>query len=158
MVRSNTRQNYKACLLKWTGFFVFVSFLLLTLSCDTVNQQGGMAGRIMPNITGGAGEVLVVMDQFNWDNSAGDLLQDILKEEYPGLPQSEPLFDVIQVTASSFDGIYQFHRSIVLTKVASGLEPQIRFPACDYFKQKEHYMPAIQCRNWQYIHNGQYYG
>jgi len=127
MVRSNTRQNYKACLLIRTGFFVFVSFLLLTLSCDTVNQQGGMAGRIMPNITGGAGEVLVVMDQFNWDNSAGDLLQDILKEEYPGLPQSEPIFDVIQVTASSFDGVYQFHRSIVLTKVASGLEPNIRF-------------------------------
>ena len=86
-----------------------------------------MAGRIMPNITGGTGEVLVVMDQFNWDNSAGELLQDILKEEYPGLPQSEPIFDVIHVTASSFDGVYQFHRSIVLAKVASGLEPRIRF-------------------------------
>jgi hypothetical protein len=86
-----------------------------------------MAGKIMPNITGGAGEVLVVMDQFNWENSAGDLLQDILKEEYPGLPQSEPLFDVIQVTAGSFDGVYQFHRSIVLTKVESGLAPNIRF-------------------------------
>ena len=62
-----------------------------------------MAGKIMPNITGGTGEVLVVMDQFNWENSAGELLQDILKEEYPGLPQSEPVFDVIQVTKSSFD-------------------------------------------------------
>jgi hypothetical protein len=67
------------------------------------------------------------MDQFNWDNSTGELLQDILKEEYPGLPQSEPLFDVIQVTASSFDGVYQFHRSIVLTTVSSGLEPKIRY-------------------------------
>jgi hypothetical protein len=86
-----------------------------------------MAGRIMPSINGGTGEVLVVMDQFNWDNSAGVLLQDILKEEYPGLPQSEPVFDVIQVTASSFDGVYQFHRSIVLTTVSSGLEPKIRF-------------------------------
>ena len=127
MVRSKTLRKYKACLLKRTGFFVFASFLLLTWSCDTVNQQGGMAGRIMPNITGGTGEVLVVMDQSNWDNSAGELLQDILKEEYPGLPQSEPVFDVIQVTASSFDGVYRFHRSIVLTTVSSGLEPKIRF-------------------------------
>ena len=127
MVRSNTRRNDKACLLKWTGFFVFATLLMLTVSCDTVKQQGGMAGKIMPNITGGTGEVLVVMDQFNWDNSAGELLQDILKEEYPGLPQSEPIFDVIHVTAASFDGVYQFHRSIVLTKVASGLEPRIRF-------------------------------
>jgi len=86
-----------------------------------------MAGKIMPNVSGGTGEVLVVMDQFNWDNSTGDLLQDILKEEFPGLPQSEPIFDVIQVTASSFDGVYKFHRSIVLTTVSSGLEPKIRF-------------------------------
>ena len=86
-----------------------------------------MAGRILPNVTGGTGEVLVVMDQFNWENSAGDLLQDVLKEEYPGLPQSEPLFDVIQVTASSFDGVYKFHRSVVLTTVSSGLEPKIRY-------------------------------
>ncbi|MCK5691561.1 MAG: DUF4837 family protein [Bacteroidales bacterium] len=127
MERSNTLRNYKACLLKWTGFFVSVCFLLLTWSCDTVNQQGGMAGKIMPNITGGTGEVLVVMDEFNWENSAGELLQDILKEEYPGLPQSEPVFDVIHVTKSSFDGVYKFHRSIVLTTVSSGLEPQIRF-------------------------------
>jgi hypothetical protein len=127
MERSSFQQNYKACLLKLTGFFFFASFLLLASSCDTVSQQGGMAGRIMPNITGGTGEVLVVMDQLNWDNAAGDLLQDILKEEYPGLPQSEPVFDVLQVTASSFDGVYQFHRSIVLTTVSSGLEPKIRF-------------------------------
>jgi len=127
MVKSNFLVNNKACLFKRTGFFVSTLLLSLIVSCDTVKQQGGMAGKIMPNITGGAGEVLVVMDQFNWDNSAGDLLQDILKEEYPGLPQSEPLFDVIQVTASSFDGVYQFHRSIVLTTVSSGLEPKIRF-------------------------------
>lgn len=81
----------------------------------------------MPNITGGAGEVLVVMDSFNWENSAGDLLKDILMEEFDGLPQSEPLFDVIQITSASFDGFYQFHRSIVLTTIESGLEPRIRF-------------------------------
>ena len=106
MVRSNILKDFKACLLwRKTGFFVLASLVLMLVSCDTVNQQGGAAGRIMPNITGGAGEVLVVMDQFNWDNSAGELLEDILKEEIPGLPQSEPLFDVLQITAASFEGI-----------------------------------------------------
>lgn len=81
----------------------------------------------MPNISGGAGEVLVVMDNFNWENSAGDLLQDILKEEYPGLPQSEPLFDVIHITAASFNNVFQYHRSIILTTVQSGKEPKISF-------------------------------
>jgi len=127
MARSSILLNLRACLLMRTGFFVFATFMLVVSSCDTVNQQGGAAGRIMPNVSGSAGEVLVVMDQFNWDNSAGQLLQDILKEEFPGLPQSEPLFDVLQVTAASFDGIYQFHRSIVMTNIESGLEPRIRF-------------------------------
>jgi hypothetical protein len=117
----------KACLPSLTGFFVFALLMIITTSCDTAKQQGGAAGKIMPSITGGAGEVLVVMDSFNWDNSAGELLKDILLEEVAGLPQSEPLFDVIQITAASFDGFYQFHRSIILTNIESGLEPRIRF-------------------------------
>jgi hypothetical protein len=127
MERSNILHKSKACLLKWTGFFVPAFLILALVSCDTVNQQGGTAGRIMPNITGGAGEILVVMDQFNWDNSAGEMMQDILKEEIPGLPQSEPLFDVIQITSASFDSFYKFHRSIILTTIDAGLEPRIRF-------------------------------
>ncbi|MBN1132162.1 MAG: DUF4837 family protein [Bacteroidales bacterium] len=93
----------------------------------SVNPGSGSGGRVLPNITGAAGEVLVVMDSFNWQNSAGDLLQDVLKEEIPGLPQSEPMFDVIHITAASFDNLYQFHRSIVMTVIRSGLEPRIRF-------------------------------
>lgn len=127
MARSNIRSNIRACLLQWTGFFVLPLLMTLTFSCDTTQTQGGAAGRIMPNITGGAGEVLVVMDNFNWENSAGEMLKDILMEEYEGLPQSEPLFDVIHITAASFDGFYQFHRSIVLTTIESGIEPRIRF-------------------------------
>ena len=48
----------KACPPVLTGFFVLIS-LLITTSCDTAKQQGEAAGKIMPNITGGAGEVLV---------------------------------------------------------------------------------------------------
>jgi Domain of unknown function (DUF4837) len=127
MVRNRFLMNLKACLLRWTGFFIHASLVFLILSCDTGSNQGGAGGKIMPNIQGGAGEVLVVMDNFNWENSAGALLQDILMEEYPGLPQSEPLFDVIHITSASFDDFYQYHRSIVLTSVNAGKEPSIRF-------------------------------
>jgi hypothetical protein len=127
MEKIDHQKSIKACLLKWTGFFVFAAVLLTVSSCDTAQQQGGTAGKILPNVTGGAGEVLVVMDQFNWENTAGELLQDILKEELPGLPQSEPLFDVIQITAASFDDFYKFHRSIVLTTIDAGLEPRVRY-------------------------------
>jgi Domain of unknown function (DUF4837) len=127
MARNNNRQEIKACLRLLTGFFVSAIFLLMVSSCDTGKLQGGSAGRIMPNVTGGTGEVLVVMDQTNWENAPGELLKDVLKEEYPGLPQSEPFFDVIQVTAASFEGVYKFHRSVVLTTVSSGIEPKVRY-------------------------------
>jgi hypothetical protein len=127
MLRISIRNIIEACLLRWTGFFVLIAFLMVTISCDTSQNQGGARGKIMPNITGGAGEVLLIMDSFNWDNSAGELMKDILKEEYHGLPQSEPLFDVIQITAASFDGFYKFHRSIILTSIVSGSESRIRF-------------------------------
>ena len=124
---SSIRKDFRACLLRWTGFFVLSCFLLAMTSCDTVNRQGGTAGRIMPNIMGAAGEVLVVMDQFNWENSAGEMLQDILKEEIPGLPQSEPLFDVLHITSASFDNLLKFHRSIVLITIEADLEPKVRY-------------------------------
>jgi hypothetical protein len=122
------REYIATCPLRWAGFFVLSLMLVSGLpSCDGAKQQGGTGGKILPNITGGAGEVLVVMDDFNWDNSAGKLLKDVLMEEFPGLPQSEPLFDVIHVTAGSFDNMYQYHRSIVLTTVSPDLEKGIRF-------------------------------
>ncbi len=129
MMKRPRKLNYKkTCLPTGTGFFILALLTLVGLSsCDIATKQGGMAGNIMPNITGGAGEVLVVMDRFNWNNSAGTLIQDILKEEIPGLPQSEPLFDVLQMTSASFGDFYKFHRSIVLTTIESGLEPRVRF-------------------------------
>lgn len=127
MARNSSRHLPWACLPERTGFFVLVGLLFLFPSCDTTTSTGNQAGKIMPGITGGAGEVLVVMDKLNWENSAGELLQDILKEEYPGLPQSEPLFDVSHITVAAFEGFYQFHRTIVLTTVQSGLAPRIRY-------------------------------
>jgi len=127
MERSNSHQYIKACLLKWTGFFVLSGFFLAMSSCNTAGNSAGSVSGIKPNVTGGTGEVLVVMDAFNWANSTGALLQDILKEELAGLPQSEPLFDVIQITSASFDNFYKFHRSIVLNTISEGLEPSIRF-------------------------------
>ena len=53
MERSNFYHRIKACLLKWTGFFVLSGFFSGFVSCDSISNHGA-AGRIMPNITGGA--------------------------------------------------------------------------------------------------------
>jgi hypothetical protein len=95
---------------------LLTAFMLLS-GCDTTVQPGAGNGRVLPNITGGAGEVLIVVDKYIWDGPTGELLKDILQEEFPGLPQSEPLFDVTQISAGSFDNMFRFHRSVVLVTI-----------------------------------------
>lgn len=103
------------------------SVLLVLTGCDTTVKTGD-SGRILPNITGGAGEVLVVVDKYIWDGSTGELLKDLLQEEFPGLPQSEPMFDVTQISSSSFDNMFRFHRSVVLVTIKETLEePAVRY-------------------------------
>ncbi len=109
-------------------YFSILLFVLLLLSgCDTTVSTSG-SGRVLPNVTGGAGEVLVVMDKFIWEGQTGEVLQDILKKEFPALPQSEPQFDVIHITAASFDNLFKYHRSVVLVTInKTREEPAIRF-------------------------------
>lgn len=107
---------------------IFIAVAFTISGCDTTVQTGSGNGRILPNITGGAGEVLVVADQFVWDGKTGELLKDILMEELPGLPQSEPMFDVTQITSRSFDNLFRFHRSVVLVTIKeTAEEASVRF-------------------------------
>ncbi len=107
---------------------IIISILLIITGCDTTITPGSASGRVLPNVTGGAGEVLVVIDKAVWDGQTGETLKDILKEEFPALPQSEPLFDVTQITSASFDNLFRFHRSVVLVTInKTREEPAIRF-------------------------------
>ncbi|MCF8226430.1 MAG: DUF4837 family protein [Bacteroidales bacterium] len=99
----------------------FVIAITIFSGCDTTVQKG-QSNRILPNVTGGAGEVLVVIDDYLWDGPTGELLKDVLKEEFPALPQSEPMFDVTQISGASFDNLFKFHRSIVLVTINETIE------------------------------------
>ncbi len=106
--------------------FIFAVFFIVS-SCDTtINTKSG-EGRVMPNVTGGAGEVLVVMDKYLWDGQPGEVLKDILKEEFPALPQSEPLFSVAQISSSSFENANRFHRSVIVATIRKNAEEGIRY-------------------------------
>lgn len=106
---------------------IVILALILNSGCDTTVTPG-KSNRVLPNITGGAGEVLVVVDDYIWEGKVGELLKDILMEEYPALPQSEPLFDLTQITSASLNNMFKFHRSIVLIKIKeTSEEPKINF-------------------------------
>lgn len=69
------------------------------------------------NITGKAGEMVVVMSENYWSADAGNALRDLLTAEVPGLPQSEPLFDIIQIPKEGYGDIFKTSRNIVFCTI-----------------------------------------
>lgn len=74
--------------------------------------------KYLPNITGNAGEVLVVINKGYWEGELGSKLREILAGEYPYLPQREPVFKLLNATPGGFSGSYLLHRNIVIINIS----------------------------------------
>ena len=84
--------------LKTILILTFAAFM--AISC---NQNGDQENkkRYMPNVTGKPGEVLLVLDKSEWETELGTTLRETLAEDYPYLPQREPMFNLFNTTPSS---------------------------------------------------------
>lgn len=85
---------------------------------------------LLPNITGKAGEVIVVIDKGNWEGSVGTVLRDSLACDTPFLPQREPLFNLVNVPSSAFTNMFQIHRNIIMVNIS----PSVTEPGVIYRK------------------------
>lgn len=85
---------------------------------------------LLPNISGKAGEVIVVIDKGNWEGAVGNALRDSLADETPFLPQREPLFNLVNVPSSGFTSMFQLHRNIILVNISN----QVTEPGVVYRK------------------------
>ena len=79
----------------------------------------------LPGITGKAGELVVVMPDKNWKGAAGDTVFNSLMEHVYGLPQAEPMFNVVHIKTSAFTTIFQTHRNIVVANIGEEHESKI---------------------------------
>ncbi len=107
------------------------SSLLFFNACDNApgsKSAGTLNVNQLPNSSGSAGEVLVVMDNYNWKNNAGDLMRKTLEQEFPALTQPEPIFDVVHITEGAFDDIFTFHRTIIQVDI----DPEIKEASLKY--------------------------
>jgi len=69
---------------------------------------------ILVNSTGNSGDLVVVMDSAMWAGNIGQQVNRCFSAPQEGLPQSEPIFNVIKVYPSSFKRIFKTTRNIVL--------------------------------------------
>ena len=86
--------------------------ILLTLSAACKNN-GGSGEKILPSISGKAGEIAVVCSRGDWEAEPGNAIRDIMAQDCPYLPQVEPLYTLFNVPTQSFSKIFEVHRNII---------------------------------------------
>lgn len=97
------------------------ALLALAAAAATSGCQKGAERVFKPEITGRAGEVLVVVDDRQAADTAGRYLRAMLGDTYAGLPTDEPIFEMHTVAPPRFD--YEMHklRNIVVVTVADSV-------------------------------------
>jgi len=92
---------------------IFAFTFLLSCSNDPVLHQ---------NITGKANELLIVISDVSWNGKPGELLRSTLAQPHIGLPQNEPIFDLINVPQAGFKKIFRNTRNIIQTTISSTVD------------------------------------
>jgi hypothetical protein len=96
--------------------FIFACMLIAAMaavSCSSCDRQKAL----LPNISGQAGEVIVVMDKGDWEGAVGTTLRDTLGQDCKFLPQREPLYTLVNVIPSGFNNMFQIHRNIIIVNI-----------------------------------------
>lgn len=95
-------------------FRIFSLVVMVTLvSCNNSGNTG-----VSKNVTGRAGELVVVISEEAWEGKPGKLLREILAQEHLALPQDEPLFDLVNVQPVGFKSIFKTTRNIIQTRIS----------------------------------------
>ena len=87
--------------------------LMVLASC-----RGGSDKPLLPNVSGKAGEVIVVMDKSDWDGNLGGETRGVLAADYPFLPQREPTFSIVNVPPTGFADLFKIHRNILIYNIS----------------------------------------
>ena len=99
-----------------------VTTVLAIASCSEEKRKKAL----LPNVSGKAGEVIVVIDKGLWEGSVGTVLRDTLTADCPFLPQREPLYNLVNVAPGGFGSMFQLHRNIIIVNVSPGVtEPGV---------------------------------
>lgn len=96
--------------------------LLTLVSCNEASRKKAL----LPNISGKAGEVIVVINKGDWEGAVGTTLRDTLAQDCPFLPQKEPLYTLVDVIPSGFSNLFQIHRNIIIVRIGNDVtEPGV---------------------------------
>lgn len=101
--------------------FTTISALLVALafsvSCNTTSA-------LLPNISGKAGEVVVVMDKNEWEGVLGETVRELLEQDCPYLASREPMYSLVNVSVGGFMDMFKIHRNILIFNINPAVEKE----------------------------------
>ncbi len=105
--------------------YLFLAIAAISLiSCSEAKRKQAL----LPNISGKAGEVIIVIDKGQWEGAVGTTLRDSLACDCPFLPQREPLYTLVDLAPSGFTQMFQLHRNIIIVNI----KPDVTEPGILY--------------------------
>lgn len=102
---------------------LFTAVLLVAVSCGNKTTK-----KLLPSVSGKAGEILVVMDKSPWEGEPGNAVRELLACDCPYLATREPLYSLVNVVPSNFMQLFQVHRNIVVYEI----DPQLQQEGVQY--------------------------
>jgi len=96
-----------------------ISRLMVLVACvlSLAACKQGQKKTLLPNVSGKAGEVLVVIERAQWEGNLGVAIRDVLAMDTPYLAQREPLFNLSNVPPGSFNSMFKMHRNMLMINI-----------------------------------------
>ena len=93
--------------------FVAIPALMMAFSsCSDTDEK-----EVLMSISGNPGEVILVATQKQWDGKIGDTVRSFFLKPVYGMPQEEPLFNVVRSNPSDFERIFKTFRNVVIVEI-----------------------------------------
>lgn len=85
-------------------------------------KEGGGRKAALQAVTGSVNEILVITPKVRWDGPIGDSIRAYFGQPQMGLPQGEPVFDLISLPMSNFDKTVKAHRNVLIVSLKSSVD------------------------------------
>lgn len=95
----------------------------LLLGCGLIScKEGGGRKAALQAVTGSVNEILVITPKVRWEGPIGDSIRAYFGQPQMGLPQGEPVFDLISLPISNFDKTVKAHRNVLIVSLKSSVD------------------------------------
>ena len=105
-------------MIKYFKVFLVAVAALAVVSCKSNGKV------LLPNVSGKAGEVIVVIDKDAWEGNLGNEVRGLLARDCEFLPQREPLYSLVTLAPGAFTDLFKYHRNIVLFNIDTTVTKQ----------------------------------